>query len=67
MPAFTATRIALTWLANELRKRELRLMAGDIVITGTSLKPIPVASGDRVVGDFGELGKVSMAFADGVG
>ncbi len=60
-------RIALTWLANELRKCELRLMAGDIVITGTSLKPIPVAAGDRVVGDFGELGKVSMAFADSVG
>jgi 2-keto-4-pentenoate hydratase len=60
-------RIALTWLANDLRKRELRLMAGDIVITGTSLKPIPVAPGDVVVGDFGVLGKVSMRLADTVG
>jgi 2-keto-4-pentenoate hydratase len=60
-------RIALAWLANELGRRELRLKAGDIVITGTSLKPVPVAPGDRVVGDFGALGKVSMAFSDGVG
>jgi len=59
-------RVAITWLANELAKRELRLLAGDIVITGTSLKPVPVAPGDRVVGDLGVLGKVSMAFADTV-
>jgi 2-keto-4-pentenoate hydratase len=60
-------RVALAWLANELARRELRLMAGDIVITGTSLKPVPVAPGDRMVGDLGALGTVSMAFADGVG
>lgn len=59
-------RIALTWLANDLRKRELRLMAGDIVITGTSLKPVPVAPGDKFVGEFGVLGTVAMRFADTV-
>ena len=54
-------RIALTWLANELSRHGLTLRAGEVVTTGTCLKPVEIAAGDRVRGDFGALGMVSLA------
>jgi 2-keto-4-pentenoate hydratase len=55
-------RIALTWLANELRELGLTLRAGEVVTTGTCHPPLPIQSGDRVAVDFGTLGKVSVGF-----
>lgn len=51
-------RIALTWLANELRSHGIDLQAGHIVTTGTSVVPIPIVKGSRLVADFGCLGTV---------
>ena len=55
-------RIALTWLANHLNKRGLQLRAGEIITTGTCVKPVDVAGGDTVVMDYFELGKMSAGF-----
>ena len=55
-------RIALAWLANELRGLGLTLRAGEVVTTGTCHAPLPIQSGDRMEADFGELGKVSVGF-----
>ena len=55
-------RLALTWLANELRELGLTLKAGEVVTTGTCHPPLPIASGDRMEADFGVLGKVSVGF-----
>jgi 2-keto-4-pentenoate hydratase len=55
-------RIALTWLANELRELGVTLRAGQIVTTGTCHPPLPIQSGDLFAADFGALGKVSVAF-----
>jgi 2-keto-4-pentenoate hydratase len=55
-------RIALTWLANHLIARSLGLKAGEIVTTGTCVKPVEIAAADKVVMDFGALGKVSAGF-----
>jgi 2-keto-4-pentenoate hydratase len=55
-------RMALTWLANELRGLGLTLRAGEIVTTGTCHPPLPIQSGDRMEADFGVLGKVSVGF-----
>jgi len=55
-------RVALAWLANELRGHGLTLRAGEVVTTGTCHPPLPIQSGDRVEADFGELGKVSVGF-----
>ena len=55
-------RIALTWLANELRQLGLTLRAGEVVTTGTCHPPLPIQSGDLFEADFGSLGKVSVAF-----
>jgi 2-keto-4-pentenoate hydratase len=56
-------RVALAWLANELRQLGVTLMAGQIVTTGTCHPPLPIQSGDRFAADFGVLGKVSVGFS----
>ena len=55
-------RIALTWLANDRAKRGSGLEAGDVVTTGTCVKPIPIGAGDHVVMDFGSFGRVQVRF-----
>ncbi|MBE0621293.1 MAG: fumarylacetoacetate hydrolase family protein, partial [Burkholderiales bacterium] len=47
-------RAALAWIANELCTYGDGLRAGDVVITGTCLTPVPVEIGDSVKVDFGE-------------
>jgi len=56
-------RIALAWLANELRQLGLTLRAGEVVTTGTCHPPLAIRSGDLVEADFGPLGKVSVRFS----
>jgi 2-keto-4-pentenoate hydratase len=55
-------RIALAWLANELRGLGLTLRAGEVATTGTCHPPLAIQSGDHVAVDFGVLGKVSVGF-----
>jgi len=55
-------RLALTWLANELSRLSITLRSGQVVTTGTCMVPLAVAAGDRVVADFGVLGRVSVSF-----
>lgn len=55
-------RVALAWLANELRALGLTLRAGEVVTTGTCHPPLPIQAGDQFTVDFGVLGKVSMGF-----
>jgi 2-keto-4-pentenoate hydratase len=56
-------RVALAWLANELRELGVTLKAGQIVTTGTCHPPLPIQSGDSFAADFGVLGKVSVGFS----
>lgn len=51
-------RLALTWLANELITQGQFLASGDVVITGTSVVPVPVWPGDVMTADFGDFGAV---------
>ena len=53
---------ALTWIANELAVYGRGLRAGDLVITGTCVEPVPVAPGGRLRVDFGDLGAIDAAF-----
>jgi 2-keto-4-pentenoate hydratase len=55
-------RLALTWLANELRELGIELKAGRVVTTGTCHPPLPIQAGDLCAADFGTLGKVSVGF-----
>jgi len=54
-------RIALTWLVNELSRHGETLKARQVVTTGTCVKPVPIAQGDRFDGDLGVLGRVSVS------
>ena len=56
-------RIALTWLANELSRHGVVLKAGQVVITGTCVKPLAIVVSDRIDGDLGILGRVSVTIA----
>jgi 2-keto-4-pentenoate hydratase len=56
-------RIALTWLANELSRHGLPLRKDQVVTTGTCIKPLTIAPGDHVEGDFGVLGRVSLSIS----
>lgn len=55
-------RVALAWLANELRGLGITLRAGEVVTTGTCHPPLPIRAGDHFAADFGVLGKVSVRF-----
>jgi 2-keto-4-pentenoate hydratase len=55
-------RVALAWLANELRMLGVTLRTGQIVTTGTCHPPLPIQSGDLFAADFGLIGKVSVGF-----
>lgn len=55
--------VALTWLANELSQHGLTLRASQVVTTGTCLAPVPIAAGDRIEGDLGPFGRVSVTIA----
>jgi 2-keto-4-pentenoate hydratase len=54
-------RLALCWLANELRALGVTLRAGEVVTTGTCHPPLPIQAGDHVACDFGVFGKVSVS------
>ena len=56
-------RVALTWLANELISHGMHLQAGDVVITGTCVVPVPVAAGQHLTAQYPGLGEVSVAIA----
>jgi 2-keto-4-pentenoate hydratase len=55
-------RVALTWLVNERAKRGGGVKAGEVVITGTCVKPVEILPGDHVTAEFPGLGEVSVAF-----
>lgn len=55
-------RSALAWIANELCTYGDGLRAGDVVITGTCVTPLPVSAGDSVKMDFGALGVIEAGF-----
>src|ERR1043166_1324044 len=56
-------RVALAWLANELRQLGINLKAGRVVTTGPCHPPLPIKAGDFCAADFGVLGKVSVGFS----
>jgi len=54
-------RIAMAWIANEMRQFGDGLRAGQFVTTGTCIVPLPIAPGDQVRMDFGAFGSVEAS------
>lgn len=54
---------ALVWLANKLSAFGERLEPGQIVLSGSFVRPIWAQPGDTIQADFGPLGTVGVSFA----
>ena len=55
-------KIALTWIANELREHGVTLNEGEYVTTGTCLIPMPIKPGVSATGDYGDFGTIQVNF-----
>jgi len=54
--------LSLVWLAGALAERGRAIEAGEIVMSGSIIKPYPAARGDRFVFDFGDQGNIALRF-----
>lgn len=53
----------IAWLAQRLHAYGLEIAAGDIVLSGSFIRPVECRPGDAIVADFGRHGAVSISFA----
>jgi 2-oxo-hept-3-ene-1,7-dioate hydratase len=52
----------VAWLANKLAKYERSLQAGQVILAGSFIRPVPARAGDSFDADFGALGTISLRF-----
>ena len=52
----------IAWLANALHARGEQLAAGQVHLSGSFIRPVPVRKGDTIQADFGAFGSVSCHF-----
>ncbi len=52
----------ILWLVHRLARYDQGLSAGDIVLSGSFIRPIECPPGCRIAADFGAFGQVSIAF-----
>lgn len=55
---------AVVWLAERLAGQGDQIRAGDIVLSGSFIRPVEARPGDRFEADFGAFGSVRCVFAD---
>jgi 2-oxo-hept-3-ene-1,7-dioate hydratase len=53
---------SVAWLVNRLGQFGERLQAGEVIMSGSFIRPVEVKKGDRVLADFGTFGTVSCDF-----
>ena len=54
---------SVLWLARRMADYGQQIEAGDIVLSGSFIRPIEAPSGARIAADFGPFGSVHIAFA----
>ena len=54
--------VAVQWLAQRLSGYEQQIDTGDIILSGSFIRPVECPSGSQILGDFGVLGRVQIAF-----
>lgn len=55
--------MGIVWLANRLERYGMSIGAGEIVLSGSFVRPVEARRGDTIVADFGAQGTVSVHFA----
>ena len=53
----------IAWLANRLHQYGMRISPGEVVLSGSFVRPVEARHGDNIVADFGPYGTISIAFA----
>lgn len=53
----------IAWLARRLHRYGQRLAAGDLVLSGSFIRPIECRPGDTLLADFGRYGSIATHFA----
>lgn len=54
---------AVIWLASILASNERSIRPGDIILSGSFIRPIEACPGSRFLADFGEFGQLAIEFA----
>jgi 2-oxo-hept-3-ene-1,7-dioate hydratase len=54
---------SMLWLVNRLAETGSHISAGDIVLSGSFIRPVEARGSDRFVADFGAFGSVAVNFA----
>jgi 2-oxo-hept-3-ene-1,7-dioate hydratase len=54
--------LSVSWLANRLASYGERIEAGQLVLSGSFIRPVEAPHGSHIVGDFGPLGRVVCHF-----
>ena len=52
----------VAWLANRLHRFGVTLQPGQVILSGSFIRPIEVVKGDTIMADYGEFGTVSCHF-----
>ena len=55
--------LGVAWLSERLGRYGLKLEAGQIVLSGSFIRPVECPPGTRIEADFGDFGEVFIAFA----
>jgi 2-oxo-hept-3-ene-1,7-dioate hydratase len=55
--------LGIAWLANRLAQYGMSIAAGELVLSGSFVRPVEARHGDTIVADFGPYGTVSVFFA----
>ena len=53
---------SVLWLAQRMEQYGQQIAAGDIVLSGSFIRPVECPPGTQIDADFGEFGRVSIAF-----
>ena len=53
----------IAWLANRLHRYGMRISAGEVVLSGSFIRPVECRNGDEIAADFGPYGTIRIAFA----
>ncbi len=54
---------SVLWLAQRMEQYDQRIEAGDIVLSGSFIRPIECPPGSQITADFGPFGQVAIDFA----
>lgn len=55
--------MGVAWLANKIAHYEEHLNTGDVILSGSFIRPTAAAAGDTFHADFGPLGSISFRFS----